>query len=190
MKSTTPHPTRLSLGKQLESLNQQVAECKKCSFCIQHKPLDKQKYGTIKYDGIPYLVEDFYLFVGDYPTEVEDIVITPLVDKEARVVRNLITSLLSPEKFLVVNSIICPPYHIKPTIKEQLDCSHHLLNYINTLKPKTIFSIGKFPAKLLKKLDIPFIELPGIDAVASSQLQYQRFKLILSKHLELQGTNQ
>jgi len=187
MTNHTAKTSPLSLGNKLEVLNKQVAECKKCSFCQQHKPLDKQKYGTIKYDGIPYLVEDFYLFVSDYPTEVEDIVMTPLVDKEAKVVRNLISSLLSPEKFLVVNSIICPPYHIQPTIKEQLDCSHHLLNYISTLKPRTIFSIGKFPAKLLKKLEIPFIELPGIDAVASSQLQHQRFKLILSKHLELQG---
>lgn len=184
MKSTTPPRTRLSLGKQLEILNQQVAECTKCSFWLNPKPLDKSHIAPPESKE---LNKDFYLFVGDYPTEVEDIIQTPLSDKEARVVRNLISSLLPPEKYLVVNSIICPPYHIQPTIKEQLACSHHLLNYINTLKPKTIFSIGKFPAKLLKKLDIPFIELPGIDAVASSQLQHQRFKLILSKHIELQG---
>lgn len=179
MKSTTPHRTPLSLGKQLEVLNEQVANCAKCSYSVSHKPLHSPKK----------LSDTFYLFVGDYPTEIEDIVQSPLSDREGRVTRNLISSLLPPEKYLVVNSIICPPYSIQPTIKEQLDCSHNLLNYINTLKPKTIFSIGNKPAKLLKKLDIPFIELPHQDAVASSQLQHQRFKLILSKHLELQGTN-
>jgi hypothetical protein len=188
MKSTTRHPTRPSLGKPscntkaLEVINSIVATCSKCSFSQNHKPLDI----------LPSLDSIFYLFVGDYPTMIEDIVIKPLADKEGRVLRDIISSYLPPEKYLVVNSVICTPYNgkldvVTPTLEQQLTCSCNLLDYIKTLKPTTIFSLGKLPAKLLKKLAIPFVELPSQDAVFASDLQKQRFRLLLTKNLELQG---
>ena len=181
---THPHTLPL-LGNKLKLLNDEVSECSKCTFCTKHKALDRN------YQFYPYLrplEEDFYLFVGDYPTEVEDVLSKPLADKQGKFLREVISSFLPPEKYLVVNSVICFPHlSVPPTLQNQLDCSHHLLNYINTLKPKTVFSLGKLPTRLLKKLNLPFIELPSQDSVSSSDLQRQRFKLLLSKHLELQG---
>lgn len=184
---------RPSLGNKLKVLNAEIAKCTKCTLCLsnKYKVLDKVIYDKLL---IPTTVEelsnDFYLFVGDYPTEVEDILLKPFSDKQGKYLRDLISSFLPPEKYLVVNSIICSPTSsFRIGIENQLTCSHNLLSYINTLKPRTIFSVGKVPARLLKKLNLPFIELPSQDAVSTSELQRQRFKLLLSKHLELQGTN-
>ena len=184
---THPHTLPL-LGNKLKLLNDEVSECNKCTFCTKYKALDRTYLSHNSGSKEISLEEDFYLFVGDYPTEVEDILLKPLADKQGKFLREVISSFLPPEKYLVVNSVICFPHlSVPPTLQNQLDCSHHLLNYINTLKPKTVFSLGKLPTRLLKKLNLPFIELPSQDSVSSSDLQRQRFKLLLSKHLELQG---
>lgn len=170
------------LGKPLL----EITNCSSCNFCQSVKPLEPAK---------PVLVNS-YLFISDFPNEVDDAVGQPLMDAGGRLFRDLISSLLPPERWYVVNSLICTPYDehgdIKPPdLIQTLRCSDNILTLVDVLYPKCVIALGDAANRLLKKLSVEHESLSHPNAIVRAGGMHTitgvRFKLQLQDIIRKYG---
>lgn len=170
------------LGKPLE----EISNCSSCKFCQSNKPLLAIK---------PLMVYT-YLFVSDFPSEVDDAVGEAFTDQGGRLLREIVSSFLPPEKWYAVNSLICTPYDENgdlksPDLIETLRCSNNLYTLIDTINPKCIIGLGDIAQRLLKKLSIKHESLSHPNSIIRSggmqTIVGVRFKLQLQEIIRKYG---
>jgi uracil-DNA glycosylase family 4 len=169
-KSTTPLPGRLSLGSQ-------ILQCSNCELCNgNEKPLGKKLFKT-------NLPKGLYLFVDETPNDIESVVGEPMTGSVGSYFKTFISPLLPPEKYLVVNQVICYTESEKVTQAQRKSCFQNFELVVDTVKPKLIFALGSSVSKFLIKQHVQHIQLPNKYEIFMSDLAKARTKLLLQKHV-------
>lgn len=169
-KSMTPHHGRLSLGSQ-------ILQCSNCELCNGlEKPLDKKLFKA-------KLPKGLYLFVDETPNDIESVVGEPMTGSVGSYFKTFISPLLPPEKYLVVNQVICYTESEKVTQAQRKSCFPNFELVVDTVKPKLIFALGSSVSKFLTKQHINHIQLPNKYEIFMSDLAKARTKLLLQKHV-------
>jgi len=174
---------------ELEKLNQQIRNCKKC-------PLWKTRKNTVPGEGP---VNTRIIFLGMAPGVEEDKLGKPFVGRSGKFLNELLKIAKIKRKDVFVTSPLkClpqPPINRKPTKKELEACCPYLKRQIEIIKPKIIILLGEvafkifFPKEKLKDFRGKWITLQQaqdkkkffITYHPAAGLRFPKIKKILEK---------
>jgi DNA polymerase len=122
------------MSKKLESIKQQVIECKKCE-------LSKTRTNSVPGKG------NFHsdvIFVGEAPGKNEDKHGEPFIGVAGKKLTNALQGAgISREQVYITNIVKCrPPENRVPTTIERSTCQEYLKQEISIIKPKIICVLG------------------------------------------------
>jgi DNA polymerase len=122
------------MSKKLESIKQQVIECKKCE-------LSKTRTNSVPGKG------NFHsdvIFVGEAPGKNEDKHGEPFIGVAGKKLTNALEGAgISREQVYITNIVKCrPPENRVPTTIERSTCQEYLKQEISIIKPKIICVLG------------------------------------------------
>jgi len=105
-----------------------------------------------------------WMLIGEAPGAEEDRLGAPFVGQAGKLLDNMLAALgLSREKNVYIANVLkCrPPGNRNPAPEEVEQCSPHLLQQIELVKPKLIVAMGRFAAQTLLKTDASISSLRG-----------------------------
>jgi uracil-DNA glycosylase family 4 len=105
-----------------------------------------------------------WMLIGEAPGAEEDRLGDPFVGQAGKLLDNMLAALgLSREKNVYIANVLkCrPPGNRNPAPEEVEQCSPHLLQQIELVKPKLIVAMGRFAAQTLLKTDASISSLRG-----------------------------
>jgi len=103
------------------------------------------------------------MFVGEAPGADEDIQGIPFVGRAGQLLTKMIEAInLRRDDVYIANVIKCrPPGNRNPAPEEVAQCSPHLLQQIELIKPKLIVAMGRFAAQTLLETGASISSLRG-----------------------------
>ncbi len=105
-----------------------------------------------------------WMLIGEAPGAEEDRLGEPFVGQAGKLLDNMLAALgLSRQKNVYIANVLkCrPPGNRNPAPEEVEQCSPHLLQQIELVKPKLIVAMGRFAAQTLLKTDASISSLRG-----------------------------
>jgi uracil-DNA glycosylase family 4 len=105
-----------------------------------------------------------WMLIGEAPGAEEDRLGDPFVGQAGKLLDNMLAALgLSREKNVYIANVLkCrPPGNRNPAPEEVEQCSPHLLQQIELVRPKLIVAMGRFAAQTLLKTDASISSLRG-----------------------------
>jgi DNA polymerase len=105
-----------------------------------------------------------WLFIGEAPGAEEDRLGEPFVGQAGKLLDNMLAAigLNRAENVYICNVLKCrPPGNRNPTPEEVAQCSPHLLQQIELIKPKLIVAMGRFAAQTLLETSASIASLRG-----------------------------
>jgi uracil-DNA glycosylase family 4 len=105
-----------------------------------------------------------WMLIGEAPGAEEDRLGDPFVGQAGKLLDNMLAAIgLSRQKNVYIANVLkCrPPGNRNPTPEEVAQCSPHLLQQIELIKPKIILGMGRFAAQTLLKTDASISSLRG-----------------------------
>jgi uracil-DNA glycosylase len=105
-----------------------------------------------------------WMLIGEAPGAEEDRLGEPFVGQAGKLLDNMLAAIgLSRQKNVYIANVLkCrPPGNRNPAPEEVEQCSPHLLQQIELVKPKLIVAMGRFAAQTLLKTDASISSLRG-----------------------------
>ena len=105
-----------------------------------------------------------WMLIGEAPGAEEDRLGDPFVGQAGKLLDNMLAAIgLSRRKNVYIANVLkCrPPGNRNPTPEEVAQCSPHLLQQIELIKPKLILGMGRFAAQTLLRTDASISSLRG-----------------------------
>ena len=105
-----------------------------------------------------------WMLIGEAPGAEEDRLGDPFVGQAGKLLDNMLAAigLSRRNNVYIANVLKCrPPGNRNPTPEEVAQCSPHLLQQIELIKPKLILGMGRFAAQTLLKTDASISSLRG-----------------------------
>lgn len=135
-----------SVQQSLNKLEQEVAQCKRCSLSIGRTQ-------TVFFRGNPSAK---LFIIGEAPGYYEDKQGKPFVGKAGQLLDKMLRTIgLDEEKIYIANVLKCrPPDNRDPSPEEINQCSPFLDKQIECLKPTLILGLGRFASQYLLKKSV------------------------------------
>jgi uracil-DNA glycosylase len=105
-----------------------------------------------------------WMLIGEAPGAEEDRLGDPFVGQAGKLLDNMLAAIgLSRRKNVYIANVLkCrPPGNRNPTPEEVAQCSPHLLQQIELIKPKLILAMGRFAAQTLLETSASIASLRG-----------------------------
>ena len=105
-----------------------------------------------------------WMLIGEAPGAEEDRVGDPFVGQAGKLLDNMLAAigLTRRKNVYIANVLKCrPPCNRNPTPEEVAQCSPHLLQQIELIKPKLIVAMGRFAAQTLLETGASIASLRG-----------------------------
>jgi uracil-DNA glycosylase len=105
-----------------------------------------------------------WMLIGEAPGAEEDRVGDPFVGQAGKLLDNMLAAigLTRRKNVYIANVLKCrPPGNRNPTPEEVAQCSPHLLQQIELIKPKLIVAMGRFAAQTLLETGASIASLRG-----------------------------
>ena len=105
-----------------------------------------------------------WMLIGEAPGAEEDRLGDPFVGQAGKLLDNMLAAIgLSRRKNVYIANVLkCrPPGNRNPTPEEVAQCSPHLLQQIELIKPKLILAMGRFAAQTLLETGASIASLRG-----------------------------
>ena len=131
-----------------------VSGCVKCGL---HKTRTQTVFGVGDEDAD-------WMLIGEAPGAEEDRLGDPFVGQAGKLLDNMLAAInLSRRKNVYIANVLkCrPPGNRNPTPEEVAQCSPHLLQQIELIKPKLIVAMGRFAAQTLLETGASIASLRG-----------------------------
>jgi uracil-DNA glycosylase len=131
-----------------------VSGCVKCGL---HKTRTRTVFGVGDENAD-------WMLIGEAPGAEEDRLGDPFVGQAGKLLDNMLAAIdLSRRKNVYIANVIkCrPPGNRNPTPEEVAQCSPHLLQQIELIKPKLILAMGRFAAQTLLETGASIASLRG-----------------------------
>jgi len=151
----------MNRGKELEKLNQEIRNCKKC-------PLWKSREKAVPGEGP---VDAKIMIIGQSPGVEEDKTGKPFVGRAGRFLNELLKiAKINREKIFITSILKClpqPPINRKPKKEEIEACLPYLKKQVEIIKPKRFILLGEvafsifLPKKKLKDFRGKWLEKNG-----------------------------
>jgi len=135
-------------------LKASVSGCTKCGL---HKTRTQTVFGVGDENAD-------WMLIGEAPGAEEDRLGDPFVGQAGKLLDNMLAAIgLSRRKNVYIANVLkCrPPGNRKPTPEEVAQCSPHLLQQIELIKPKLIVAMGRFAAQTLLETGASIASLRG-----------------------------
>jgi len=154
--------------KQLEELNRQIQECKKCD-------LYKNRLQAVLGEGNP---DTKLVFVGEAPGGDEDKQGRPFVGRAGKLLTKLIEEAgHKREEFYITNVCKCrPPANRTPTPWEMEACFPYLKKQLEIIQPKVLCLLGATAARAFLKRHVSITKERG------SVINWEGMLLYLTYH--------
>jgi DNA polymerase len=142
-----------SIAKQWTFLENEVAECQKCSLC-------KSRTQTVF--GLGNTNADWML-IGEAPGQNEDLEGKPFVGPAGKLLTEMIRAIgLERDAVYIANILKCrPPNNRDPKNEEVETCNDYLQRQIKLVQPKIILAVGRIAAQTLLKTNESLAKLRG-----------------------------
>jgi DNA polymerase len=143
-----------NMGNDWDSLINDAATCTKCALC------NGRTYAVIERGSRSAK----WMFVGEFPNDVENAVGIPFVGASGELLDKMIAAMkLDINKDVYIcNAIKCmPPANRNPELSEIETCRQHLLSQIAHVKPTIIIALGRFASQALLNTDLAVAKLRG-----------------------------
>jgi uracil-DNA glycosylase family 4 len=131
-----------------------VSGCMKCGL---HKTRTQTVFGVGDENAD-------WMLIGEAPGAEEDRLGDPFVGQAGKLLDNMLAAInLSRRKNVYIANVLkCrPPANRNPTPEEVAQCSPHLLQQIELIKPKLIVAMGRFAAQTLLETGASIASLRG-----------------------------
>jgi uracil-DNA glycosylase family 4 len=152
VKNETPASVGFASG--WVELKQAVAGCTRCGL---HKTRTQTVFGVGDENAD-------WMLIGEAPGAEEDRLGDPFVGQAGRLLDNMLAAidLDRMRNVYIANVLKCrPPGNRNPQPEEVAQCSPHLLQQIEFVKPKLILAMGRFAAQTLLNTDASIASLRG-----------------------------
>ena len=135
----------------LQSLNNLISDCQKCS-------LGKTRKNLVFGSGDP---NARIVFVGEAPGKQEDKKGLPFVGRSGKILdENLSLINMTRNDVYICNVLKCkPPKNRNPLSSEVDDCEPYLIKQLYIIKPRLIIALGKIAASTILKTNEPLKNL-------------------------------
>ena len=135
----------------LQSLNNLISDCQKCS-------LGKTRKNLVFGSGDP---KARIVFVGEAPGKQEDEKGLPFVGRSGKILdENLSLINMTRNDVYICNVLKCkPPKNRNPLSSEVDDCEPYLIKQLYIIKPRLIVALGKIAASTILKTNEPLKNL-------------------------------
>jgi len=153
VRETSEPPPSVESPVTLTDLQQNLAECSRCSLCQQRNNI---VFGA----GNPHAQ---VVLVGEAPGREEDLQGYPFVGEAGKLLDKILLAMnLSRETVYICNVIKCrPPGNRDPQPDEIASCEPFLKQQLAIIRPKIIITLGRFAAQTLLKTSAPISRLRG-----------------------------
>jgi DNA polymerase len=128
-----------------------------CTKCGLHKTRSQTVFGVGDENAD-------WMLIGEAPGAEEDRLGDPFVGQAGKLLDNMLAAInLSRRKNVYIANVLkCrPPGNRNPTPEEVAQCSPHLLQQIELIKPKLIVAMGRFAAQTLLETGASIASLRG-----------------------------
>ena len=128
-----------------------------CTKCGLHKTRAQTVFGVGDENAD-------WMLIGEAPGAEEDRLGDPFVGQAGKLLDNMLAAieLRRGENVYIANVLKCrPPGNRNPTPEEVAQCSPHLLQQIELIKPKLIVAMGRFAAQTLLETGASIASLRG-----------------------------
>ena len=128
-----------------------------CTQCGLHKTRTQTVFGVGDENAD-------WMLIGEAPGAEEDRLGDPFVGQAGKLLDNMLAAInLSRRKNVYIANVLkCrPPGNRNPTPEEVAQCSPHLLQQIELIKPKLIVAMGRFAAQTLLETGASIASLRG-----------------------------
>ena len=128
-----------------------------CTKCALHQTRTQTVFGVGDENAD-------WMLIGEAPGAEEDRLGDPFVGQAGKLLDSMLAAIgLSRQKNVdIANVLKCrPPGNRNPSPEEVAQCSPHLLQQIELVKPKLILAMGRFAAQTLLKTDASISSLRG-----------------------------
>ena len=135
-------------------LKASVSGCTKCGL---HKTRAQTVFGVGDENAD-------WMLIGEAPGAEEDRLGDPFVGQAGKLLDNMLAAigLTRRKNVYIANVLKCrPPGNRNPTPEEVAQCSPHLLQQIELIKPKLIVAMGRFAAQTLLETGVSIASLRG-----------------------------
>jgi uracil-DNA glycosylase family 4 len=136
-----------------ESLQAEVAACRKCALC---ETRTQTVFGTGNKQAD-------WMVIGEAPGQSEDLQGQPFVGKAGQLLTEMLRALgLAREDVFIANILKCrPPGNRDPKPDEIEACHEYLQRQRALVQPKIILAVGRIAAQALLKTEAPLTKLRG-----------------------------
>ena len=151
-------PLPVNRAERIAALDVLKCEDAKCTLC---PTVAKTRTQTVF--GVGDENADWML-IGEAPGAEEDRLGDPFVGQAGKLLDNMLAAIkLSRRKNVYIANVLkCrPPGNRNPTPEEVAQCSPHLLQQIELIKPKLILAMGRFAAQTLLETGASIASLRG-----------------------------
>ena len=147
------HESAQSGPDNWESLQAEVAACRKCALC---ETRTQTVFGTGNKQAD-------WMVIGEAPGQSEDQQGQPFVGKAGQLLTEMLRALgLAREDVFIANILKCrPPGNRDPKPDEIEACHAYLQRQRALVQPKIILAVGRIAAQALLKTDAPLAKLRG-----------------------------
>ena len=128
-----------------------------CTKCALHKTRAQTVFGVGDENAD-------WMLIGEAPGAEEDRLGDPFVGQAGKLLDNMLAAigLTRRKNVYIANVLKCrPPGNRNPTPEEVAQCSPHLLQQIELIKPKLIVAMGRFAAQTLLETGASIASLRG-----------------------------
>ena len=128
-----------------------------CTKCALHQTRTQTVFGVGDENAD-------WMLIGEAPGAEEDRLGDPFVGQAGKLLDSMLAAIgLSRQKNVYIANVLkCrPPGNRNPSPEEVAQCSPHLLQQIELVKPKLILAMGRFAAQTLLKTDASISSLRG-----------------------------
>ena len=128
-----------------------------CTKCALHQTRTQTVFGVGDENAD-------WMLIGEAPGAEEDRLGDPFVGQAGKLLDSMLAAIgLSRQKNVYIANVLkCrPPGNRNPSPEEVEQCSPHLLQQIELVKPKLILAMGRFAAQTLLKTDASISSLRG-----------------------------
>lgn len=164
------------MGRELEDIAREVAECKRCS-------LWKTRTNPVPGEG-PQEAE--VMLIGEAPGRSEDQHGRPFVGAAGKLLGELLNAAgLSREEVYITNVLKCrPPGNRDPLPAEVQACTPFLDRQITCIEPRVICTLGRFSAEyILEKIGVKPRAITSIHGKAfRGELRYGEVTVVAMYH--------
>jgi len=150
---STPAPPEIAAAGWIP-LKAAVSGCVKCGL---HKTRTQTVFGVGDENAD-------WMLIGEAPGAEEDRLGDPFVGQAGKLLDNMLAAigLSRRANVYIANVLKCrPPGNRNPTPEEVAQCSPHLLQQIELIKPKLIVAMGRFAAQTLLETSASIASLRG-----------------------------